>query len=398
MPSLDLYRKMMGGSSVGQVRKNQSDAVMEQTWFGDINTKTCYLYDYWHDDHKQQLKNLHPEADPKKVEISLKVRTSSQQTYSKDVVTHHIQMMPSQEMNVDYYPQFFGDRYDAEFPVGLYVDIPDEKGNYRRWLIVGLANFYVNQFPTYEILPCDKVFDWVRNGKKINMAGVQRSQNSYNSGTYLDYKIERVENQAKLILPINTLSEKLYYNQRMIVDNKVDVLHGAEPRAWRITKIERTNPFGVVNLTLYQDAFDQHHDYIEYLDPSDPSTIVGMYADYYREAVPPTEISMESPIDLRVEITYVGKAQIRVDGGRKKLTVQFFDGTEAHSFIPGTWTYEINGENVNDLVVLCEDTALTENEFKIQFNGDMRYIGEILKATYITESGLSSSIELKIGG
>jgi hypothetical protein len=101
---------------------------------------------------------------------------------------------------------------------------------------------------------------------------------------------------------------------------------------------------------------------------------------------------------LRVEITYVGKAQIRVDGGRKKLTVQFFDGTEAHSFIPGTWTYEINGENVNDLVVLCEDTALTENEFKIQFNGDMRYIGEILKATYITESGLSSSIELKIGG
>ncbi len=177
MPSLDLYKKILGASSVGEAHKCNSDMIMEATWNNDPNTKTCYLYDYWHDDHKRQLKNLHPEDDDKKIAISLKVRTSSQQTFSKDVVTHHIQMMPSQEMNVPYYPLFFGNRYDAEFPVGLYVDIP-EKGIYRRWLIVGLANFFVNQFPTYEILPCDKIIDWIHDGMKINMACVLRSQNS----------------------------------------------------------------------------------------------------------------------------------------------------------------------------------------------------------------------------
>ncbi len=186
MPRFDLYKKALGATSVGTAFKNQSDMVLEATWENDLNTRTCYLYDYWHDDFKTRLKDLHPESDPKKVAISLKVRTSSQQTYSKDVVTHHIQMLPSQEMNVDYYPIFFEKRYDAIFPVGLYIDIPDERGIFIRWMVVGLANYNVNQFPTYEILPCNKILDWISDGQKIHMAACLRSQNSYNSGVWRD--------------------------------------------------------------------------------------------------------------------------------------------------------------------------------------------------------------------
>ncbi len=178
MPSLEMYKKILSSKTIGEAHKLESDMVMEATWDTDINTRVCYLYDYWHDDHRTQLTNLDPVNDPKKVAISLKWRKSSNQTYDKDTVTHHIQMKPSQEMNVDYYPEFFGNRYDATWPVGLYVDIPEEDGVYNRWLIVGVANYHVPQFPTFEVLPCDKVFNWIHKGKKHKVAGCLRSQNS----------------------------------------------------------------------------------------------------------------------------------------------------------------------------------------------------------------------------
>lgn len=178
MPSFDLYNRMLSAKTIGEAHKLDSDMVMEATWDTDINARICYLYDYYHDDHKTQLKNLDSPNDAKKIAISLKWRKSSNQTMDKDTVTHHIQMKPSQEMNVGYYPEFFGDKYDAIFPVGLYLDLPDERGIFNRWLVVGVANYYVSQFPTFEVLPCDYIFDWIYKGKKYRMAGCLRSQNS----------------------------------------------------------------------------------------------------------------------------------------------------------------------------------------------------------------------------
>ena len=121
MPSFDLYKKILSEKTLGEVHKKESDMVMESTWDTDINTRVCYLYDYWHDDHKTQLTNLDSSRDSKKVAISLKWRRSSIQTMDKDVVDHHIQMKPSQEMNVDYYPTLFEKRYGATWPVGLVI-------------------------------------------------------------------------------------------------------------------------------------------------------------------------------------------------------------------------------------------------------------------------------------
>lgn len=119
MPSFKKYKESLGNKTLGQVHKEESDMVMEATWDTDINARVCYLYDYWHDDHKTQLLNMDSPNDPKKIAISLKWRRSSLQTMDKDTVTHHIQMRPSQEMNVPYYPQFFGERYNAVWPIGL---------------------------------------------------------------------------------------------------------------------------------------------------------------------------------------------------------------------------------------------------------------------------------------
>lgn len=198
MPSLDTYNKRyktnlgINKNTIGQMHKKQSDIIMEGSWDRDIASKICYLYDYWHDEYRDQLKNLNPEKDKNKIPISLKYLANSSQTYDKDYVTYHIQMKPSQECNVPYYKEFFEQRFNGIFPLGLYIDIPNNKDKYDRWLVVNTANYYDAQFSTYEILPCDYVFNWVWKGQKIKMAGVLRSQNSYNSGIWQDYRITSV--------------------------------------------------------------------------------------------------------------------------------------------------------------------------------------------------------------
>jgi len=105
----------------------------------------------------------------------LKFIAHTQKTYEKDAVTMHIQFRPGQECTVDYYAEMFGNRYDADFPVGLYVWLSDEQGIYRRWLVVATADRYENQFPTWEVLRCDNVYRWIKNGKLYEFPGVSRS-------------------------------------------------------------------------------------------------------------------------------------------------------------------------------------------------------------------------------
>jgi len=82
-----------------------------------------------------------------------------------------------------------GNRYDSIFPIGCYVDIQHEDGTYNKWLVVDKANYNGNQFPTFEILRCDFVARWVFDGHKYECPAVLRSQNSYNSGIWVDYKV-----------------------------------------------------------------------------------------------------------------------------------------------------------------------------------------------------------------
>ena len=47
MSVYDLHRKRMKsqGNTIGQILKQQSDDIMEQTFENDIATRTCYIYD-----------------------------------------------------------------------------------------------------------------------------------------------------------------------------------------------------------------------------------------------------------------------------------------------------------------------------------------------------------------
>lgn len=180
MPKLSTYKQTLGhyGKSSGEAKKIQSDMIMEQTWDRDISAKVAYLYDCKHDDEPTKLRNLNSNKSSLKIPIDIKYLVNGSQTFDKDPITYHIQFKPSQECNVPYYTEYFEERYDSIFPLGLYIDIPDSKGKYNRWLVVDKANYYDPQFPTFEILSCDKVFHWIFEGNKYQMAGVLRSQNS----------------------------------------------------------------------------------------------------------------------------------------------------------------------------------------------------------------------------
>ena len=388
MPSFETFKKLHGGLTVGQTHKADSDMVMEATWDNDIDTRVAYFYDFDHDNHITRLDDLHPEQDEKKIPISIKFIAHTKQTLNKDFISYHLQLLPSQSEDVvPYYKEVFKERYGATFPIGLYVDIPDNKGRYNRWLVVSQADYNDVQFSDFELLRCDYVFQWVIGGKKMQMAGVLRSQNSYNSGVWQDYKVELPEDQQKCLLPLTRETEKLFYNQRMIIDNKVLT----EPRAWVVTKPNRIANKGICGLTFAQDVFDPHKDYIE---KDSDGNVIGMWADYYVDGIAPEEQPDYS--DITCELSVVGNKRIKIDGGYKRLSVTFYKNGEPTEFKEGNWNYYVDGTDVSLFVEEVAD-GLEKNERSIKFIGTDAYIGKILTVVF-TSGTVSDSIELSITG
>lgn len=388
--SFNDYGAIIGGyKSQGRAHKAQSDMIMDATWNRDIQSQTAYIYDYYHDlksEESLRLNNLHPEEDDYKTPLDIKFIRHATQTYDKDQITFWLQMRPGQECNLDYYDEVLGDRYETTFPIGCYVDVMQEDGKYYKWLVVDKANYNGNLFPTFEILKCDKVFQWIHNGKKYQCAGVLRSQNSYNSGLWADYKFQSVEDQQKFAVPMTRDTETLFYNHRMIIDAKVE----SEPRAWLISKVNRISPNGVCRVTLTQDTFDQHKDYIEHDEFGD---ITGMWADYFSSNIQPILVDIDTPSTLTSSITCSGKPQLKVGGSAKTLTVVFYDENgEPTDYQSGEWSYTIDDADVSDLLTV---TNVADGKIKVKFDGDDSYINKILKVTF-TLGDIISTLDLEI--
>ena len=196
MPSFDVYRKKLLGRNsdvfpiVGRTNYNNANMMMEATWDNDIQSRRCYIYDYFHDDDKAHNKGMTYDEGTTKTPIDCKFIVAQYQSLVKDRVEYHIMFRPSQPLTFEdddelyYYEEDFANKYGATFPIGLYIDIPDENAVYHKWLIC--MNELSNQFPKYSVLPCNYQYHWVEfNGNeriKRKMWGVSRSQNSYNSG------------------------------------------------------------------------------------------------------------------------------------------------------------------------------------------------------------------------
>lgn len=178
-------------------------------------------------------------------------------------------------------------------------------------------------------------------------------------------------------------TETLMYNIRMIIDTAVET----EPRAWLVSKVNRISPNGICRITLAQDSYDQHNDYIE---KDIDGNIIGMWANYYNNKVEPTPIIPDSDTpSITSKITCSGKSIIKIGGSAKTFTVTYYDeeGNELDNFGPGIWEFFVGTKSVPSSDI---DIVQNGNQIKVKFIGDDSYIGKILlirntASTYVSE-------------
>lgn len=394
MPRLDTARRTIvgqynGAKTIGQIHKDTSDFLMEATWDNDIQTKECYIYDYKHDDSPTLNKNIVYTKDTTKTKISAKFIIASYASMDKSQVAYHLMFKPSEQLvfnegdEMYYYETGYRQRYSMEFPLGMYVDIPDDKGVYCRWLIVDYEE--ANQFMKYLILPCDYRFNWIQiiNGKKYKkyMWGCIRGQASYTSGEYLDRIFTRLDNVDKFMLPLNDITEtfnysdEIGYQQRLVISAKVK-----NPNTWEVSKLENIKPIGVLQVTVKQTPFDPVRDYIEY---DENGNITDMWCDWFTaDKADPVDVDPppRPTTDILCELA-VSSPTIKVNGSYRTVTATYtLDGedvSEECAGYPHEWRFYVDDfdeENRIDQLLIIKDTD-NPNIIKIKFANDRDYIG-----------------------
>lgn len=155
----DLFAKRMANRGLynGDVLKNRSDQIMAQTFKNDPHTRPVHVY------------NPDKEIDSF---TYAKYQRSSNFSILKDRIDYHLQFMPKEH-----------------YPVGCYVDIPDDTGKLKTWLIVGRDDNA--QFVKYSVLECNWTLKWILNNTIYSQLGILRTRNSYNSGIWNDWKTVR---------------------------------------------------------------------------------------------------------------------------------------------------------------------------------------------------------------
>lgn len=406
MPSLDTARrvnqtKWNDARTVGQIIKEQSDFAMEDTWYHDPQSKVCYIYDYYHDDQPTLNKGMTYENTTKSM-IDAKFIITKYSSISSDQVEYHLMFRPSQPRQfvegdeLYYYETDYSNRYRSEFAIGLYVDIPDDTGLYRKWLVV--AKEIGNQFVKFSILPCDYKLCWIELNEnkrvKRQMWGCLRDQKSYTSGIWSGDRLVSLDNVNQIWLPMNLITERIHYitedseeNQRLIISSL-----SPNPSVWIVSKIQDINPFGVLKLTYKQTVFDEHTDFIDW-ETGD------MYADYYVNNIAPIDE------DVKNNITSVITAlnnYIKVGGSYKLLTVKFTDDdgndvTDQYSELITLENWKCSVDDVdmtdNELITWLPQTEF--NKMKIKFGKDLSFLSKVLKIQCVVDD-IVGEIELEL--
>ena len=391
MPSLSTARRIAsmknnGAKTIGQIRKEESDFLMEQTWDGDLQSKPCYIYDFYHDDKPWLAEDITHE-NTTKTKIDAKFIVTKYSSIDKDQVEYHLQFRPSQPVRFTeddelyYYETDYKKRYSTQFPIGLFVDIPDEKNVYRKWLIV--AKEEGNQFLKYSVLPCDYYLHWIEvNGTeriKRKMWCVSRAMNSYTSGRWIDRYMLGLDDIQKIWIPINPITEQLSYieenkNKRLVLSALIK-----KPHVWQISKVENTKPLGIIKITLDQDSWDEHTDYVN-LETGE------MYADYYTSDITPTDPTEPTPTPSSNYSTITASTStIKIGGSYKTLTATVFDEsgtdiTDTYSDADFEWYCSVDGTDLTentDIITWLDCT--TFNKKKIKFSNDRSYLEKILE-------------------
>ena len=194
-----------------------------------------------------------------------------------------------------------------------------------------------------------------------------------------------MDNVTSAIVPTNSDTVKIGYNQRFIISDPKRY----PPVVYQVSKIEDTQPHGLTTFKFTQETFDPVHDNAE----------LGI-CNYYDTELSPID-SSDKPIHERLEITYNGtKPTVKVGGSEKVFTVQLPEDNHFDvkwSLSDGTNTYGDSYENYTkifgDYTVTTEDRNL---RLKVARNYDI--VGTILTIKALCADGSEGEVKVEVVG
>ena len=349
---LDSFRLRMAtlGSYEGEARRRNAQNIMDASWMRDPATKPVYVK--WVDSGL-------PVIDDDDLPVYAKYNVKSYHNITGDEVAYLLQF------------RLEDIRANSNIRVGSYVQIINEMDEPEWWLIVHYDDRL--QFRQFSILKCTWVYKWVSkvSGQRVvhQCLGAPRKQNSYNSGVWLDYTTQTVENQEVLWLPTNNDTKTILYDTKFLKSAPGRY----PPLRWTVTKIEDTATDGISKFTLAQDQFDSAKDNVEL-----------MIANYYDSYVEPEAPELEEvPTISDLEIVYSGSPAVRAGGGFKKFTLKsrvngkLVDATEVK------WSVDFSDGELDKL-----EYSIKDNVFKVKCLPFYDLVGKTF--TIIAESNYGS--------
>ena len=283
----DHYRLRMAhkGANMSEMLRAQSNIVVDQTWDRDPNFRHVYVV---------KVDSGLPEVTVQHELIDAKFNVKTYADIKADEPSYLLQFRHGAEK---IYP---------DIDIGSYVYMQDEDGAWKWWMIQ-----YLDERPSfrqYQILECNYTFKWITDGKIYNCLGVQRVQQSYNSGSWDGDRFGFVDNITSAILPTNSDTLTIGYNHRfMITDPRRPI-----PLVWTVSKIEDSTPFGLTELKFTQETYSPILDNREL-----------MICNYYDSVIEPKD---DDVVQSTAAITYSGtKSTVKVGGSFKIFTPVFGD-------------------------------------------------------------------------
>ena len=353
---LESYRNRMAaaGGYEGEARRRNAQKIMDASWMRDPATKPVYVK--WVDSGL-------PLVDDDDIPVYAKYNVKSYHNITGDEIAYLLQFRLDD----------MRDRPDIK--VGSYVYIPNEMDEYEWWLIWHLDDR--NQFRQYSILKCTHIYRWLslKDGRRVihEALGCPRNQSSYNSGVWLDYTTQVVENQHIMVIPTNDDSKTVTYDTKFLISEPGRY----PPLAWKISKVAPSLNGDITKFTMTQEMFDPSRDNAEL-----------MIANYYDGVVSPELLEMEEIVTISdLEITYSGKPAVRAGGGYKKFRLQScVDGKLVDTTEDVEWSVDFGG---NEDKLSC---SVQDNIIKVKCTNDYSLIGKTFTVTATTKYSSKSLI------
>ena len=355
-------RMALRGKNMSEMLRMQSNMVIEQTWDRDPNYRQAYVV---------KVDSGLPEVTAEHELIDVKFNIKTYSDIKSDEPSYLLQFRHGEE------------KRHPEIGIGSYVYIEDEDGEWKWWMIQHLDERPA--FRQYQILECNYTFKWITDGKIYSCLGIQRVQQSYNSGSWDGDRFTFVDNITSAIMPTNNDTLTIGYNHRfMITDPRRPI-----PLVWTVSKIEDSTPMGITEFKFTQETYSPTLDNKEL-----------MLCNYYNTELPPVP-SNDNQVNNSLLITYNGtKPTVKVGGSEKVFTVQLptdncFDVQWSLSDGVNTYgqSYDNYTQTFGDYTITTEDRIM-----KLKIAANYNLVNTILTVKALCADGSYGEVKVEVVG